>query len=197
VKVAGVRFMDAPTMAKAIYCLSMMRPAGRSLVIDFPSTASTEDMQIFQSALAEVRGALMEVLKGADARKVFGQLGRVKPKLEMRDFNAAVIFWSVRAAFGPDDPQAIDKAVKAVRENLKENGFKPWKLSKIRIRDIAKRHRTRAFKHLQDFAIDVEFPREHFGYGTHAHFNGMRVVTKRELSALEQHLDRKAARPER
>jgi ribosome biogenesis SPOUT family RNA methylase Rps3 len=199
VSMAGMKFLDIRTQMRAVAVLATMKPeASQKFVADL-SQLTPKEFKECQVALFDLDWALRQILEGVDAKKLFGQLGRHKPKHDTRNIHATVAFWSARAAFGPDSKGSIDKAVKAAQTVLRDLGYHPWKLAKRRMLDIVnnKRQREWTLDDLEQWALPpaldmmVPSPPEFISIRERGAQAGRYLVTKKQVAALRAHLENK------
>ncbi|HEX5461072.1 MAG TPA: hypothetical protein VFX20_13995 [Steroidobacteraceae bacterium] len=136
---------------------------------------------ISPNQLIELSEILLLIARGADARKLFRQDGRSKPK--SRDhLNRALVYWSWRAI----DPSGSDKAAAFAAAAPWKGGKMP---SRAWIRKIAQKHQKRCLEILEDpngRGIQLKDLRHQVGLAG--------PLEPMDVKALRRYLERKCAR---
>lgn len=126
--------MDARALRHAGSALSKMAVGER---LDDDEVADVQDLIV----------VLRAIQQGADAKRLFGQRGRTKPKLEARNMLFGIAYWTWRAALGP--PR---KAMREANALLGDYGYDDVK-SKRSAEKIIRETRQWAFDHLDEVSI--------------------------------------------
>lgn len=208
--IRALEFLDRHKQLQSLLVLSMLKPEkGCRFVADLSAiepTVTPKRFKELQAAMFDLTHALTEILDGADAKKIFGQLGRPKPKEDARDFTCAVAYWAARAALGPDPKTSLPLAIEAARSAMRDRGYSKWDLPDQRIKGIAKKLRKSCLEYFDEWAYPLELqepvaiaaPNPKLGQAYLSEwspFAGMYLVTKKKLAALKKYLARKGPRP--
>jgi hypothetical protein len=202
----GTRFLDPHTQMRALHVLSVMKPEGQTFVADLSVTPMTvQEVKEYQVAMLNLAWALTEILGGTDARNIFGQLGRPKPKQDARNFTCGVAFWAARAALGPAPEVSMVLAIEAARSAMRKRGYTEWNLTDARIKEIAKKLRPACFVYLGKHAVPVSLPKPFVlpvgnpqlggaPIAGHVPFAGMYLVTRDRFEALKRYHEKRSRR---